>query len=338
MDRQEDRKSVVLDMNRRIPLTGTKSTGFFETSLASQMYWQKVVPATEIKGAVFYFHGYADHASWFIHDHMMNFVENGYLVIAVDYPGHGLSSGLHCYIKSFPNLVKQLQEFIVYHLKNTEMLDLPLFFVGESMGAMCATNVWNLLTKDGSTDLVKNLKGIVMIAPLCGLAPNAAPSPPMRAFLNILATLFPTKAWVPQAAMNDRAVKVPEVRQEALKNTLYYRGAPRCRTALELLVASENMAALAVKASFPLLICHGSDDIITNPSASQNFFEASPSTDKTMLLYDGVWHSMLSGEPKETSFRIYSDIFEWMNTRVEEGSQVSNRFDRVVIDSLPLSA
>ena len=326
IDDHETRRAIALDMSIRKPLVGKKFDGYFNTSYGHELYWQKILPNGDIKAILFYFHGYADHSSWFIHDHMMKFVEKGYLVVAADCRGHGKSTGLHCYIDSFDLLILELKEHILNQMSTLSSYNKSIFFVGESMGAMCATKVYSIISEK---DILSSFKGIVLIAPLLGMGPNSSPSPVLRAALNVLAFLFPSKPWVPQAVANDKAVKDENVRKEALLNKLYYRAPPRCKTALELLVASESMSELSTKSTFSFLICHGSGDVITSPIVSQNFFKNSPSEDKTYLLYDGVWHAMLSGEPESTRNKVYNDIFEWLGSRVGKESMTANRFDKI---------
>ena len=44
----------------------------------------------------------------------MHLAAEGYAVAAIDYEGHGLSAGLHCYIPRFDNLVEDIGEFAIF--------------------------------------------------------------------------------------------------------------------------------------------------------------------------------------------------------------------------------
>lgn len=65
----------------------------------------------------------------------------------------------------------------------------------------------------------------------------------------------------------------------------------------------------------PFLLLHGLSDKVTDPSLSKEFYEKAKSNDKTLKLYDGMWHNLLHGEPKENTELVFSDIIDWMNKR-----------------------
>lgn len=114
----------------------------------------------------------------------------------MDYPGFGLSEGLHCYIPSFDQLVSDVIEhyskikgvicfsnflllevycclhylnMIVYFLvERTEYCSLPSFMFGQSMGGAVALkvhlkqpNAWN---------------GAILVAPMCKVCINVVQS------------------------------------------------------------------------------------------------------------------------------------------------------------------
>jgi acylglycerol lipase len=84
---------------------------------------------------------------------------SGYGVFAMDYPGFGLSEGLHGYIPSFDLLVQDVIEHYSNIKANPEFSSLPSFLFGQSMG--------------GAVSLKIHLKqpnawaGAVLLAPMC---------------------------------------------------------------------------------------------------------------------------------------------------------------------------
>ena len=51
--------------------------------------------------------------------------------------------------------------------------------------------------------------------------------------------------------------------------------------------------------TLPVLILHGTADKVTNPKGSQLFYDTAGSTDKTLKLYEGHVHDLLSDYGKE---------------------------------------
>lgn len=68
-----------------------------------------------------------------------------------------------------------------------------------------------------------------------------------------------------------------------------------------------------MQVSLPLLILHGRDDKVTDPSVSNLLYEKARSTDKQLNLYDGAYHSLLEGEPDEMILRVFGDIISWLD-------------------------
>jgi alpha-beta hydrolase superfamily lysophospholipase len=63
-----------------------------------------------MKAIVCLCHGYGDTCTFFLDGISRNIAAAGYGVFALDYPGFGLSEGLHGYIPSFDTLVDDVAE------------------------------------------------------------------------------------------------------------------------------------------------------------------------------------------------------------------------------------
>lgn len=88
------------------------------------------------------------------------------------------------------------------------------------------------------------------------------------------------------------------------------------QTVAELVRADERLGAAFSAITLPVLILHGTADRAARASGSQAFFEAVGSTDKTLKLYDGVYHDPLNDEGKE---RVMTDITAWIDARLSTG-------------------
>ena len=68
-------------------------------------------PMTDtVKAIVCFCHGYGDTCTFFFEGFVKKLATSGYGVFAMDYPGLGLSEGLHCYIPCFDRLVDDVIE------------------------------------------------------------------------------------------------------------------------------------------------------------------------------------------------------------------------------------
>jgi fermentation-respiration switch protein FrsA (DUF1100 family) len=70
---------------------------------------------------------------------------------------------------------------------------------------------------------------------------------------------------------------------------------------------------LYVKVSLPMLILHGTQDRVTDPSVSKLLYEKAKSTDKTLHLYEDAWHGILQGEPDDQIHVVMKDIISWLD-------------------------
>jgi len=81
------------------------------------------------------------------------------------------------------------------------------------------------------------------------------------------------------------------------------------QTLAEMVRADERLKKEFDKITLPVLILHGKADRATKPHGSQLFFDKTGSTDKTLRLYDGHFHDLLSDVGKE---RVMADVTEWL--------------------------
>ena len=64
--------------------------------------------------------------------------------------------------------------------------------------------------------------------------------------------------------------------------------------------------------NLPILIMHGTADSLTAPSGSQWLHDSIASDDKTLKLYDGLFHEIFN-EPEAHS--IYAEVVGWLDQR-----------------------
>ncbi len=131
------------------------SVGTFEGSNYTIVVHCWLPANTKAKGTIFIFHGYYDHVG--LLRHAIQFaLEQGYIAVAYDLPGHGLSSGERASIHHFAEYVNVLQTC----LKKASSLTAPWFAMGQSTGG--AVLLHSLLVER----ITNPFKGIVLLAPL----------------------------------------------------------------------------------------------------------------------------------------------------------------------------
>jgi alpha-beta hydrolase superfamily lysophospholipase len=80
-------------------------------------------------------------------------------------------------------------------------------------------------------------------------------------------------------------------------------------TVSELLRAMSAIQDHQVELSVPVLAMHGTADQITNPDGSKKLVARARSTDRTLKLYEGLYHDLLH-EPEKA--RVTVDLSAWL--------------------------
>jgi len=133
--------------------------------------WQ----SSKSKACVFVAHGLFDHVGLYLQ--LVHYLlDNNYTVVAVDFPGHGLSSGAIGSIKDFKDYgiaIDLVKDFIVKNksvlLVNDKGCDIPCFAVGQSTGCAALMRYFFLDFEKGSDVQSHNKKlfsKIALVAPL----------------------------------------------------------------------------------------------------------------------------------------------------------------------------
>lgn len=260
-----------------------------------------------IKALICFCHGYGDTCTFFFEGIAKKLSSYGYGVFALDYPGFGLSEGLHGYISSFDRLVGDVIEHFTKIKETPAYHGIPSFLLGESMGGAVALKVH--LKQPNLWD------GAILLAPMCKIADDVVPSWPVTQFLIGISKLLPKRKLIPQRDIGDMAFKDLKKREQCKYNVVCYRGNPRLKTGVQLLKTTEEIGCQLEKVSLPLLILHGEADIVTDPSVSKALYEKASSADKKLCLYEDGCHALLEGESDEMIFRVFDDILSWLDSR-----------------------
>ncbi|CAN1227302.1 Caffeoylshikimate esterase [Linum perenne] len=280
----------------KTPSDGLKvKEGYEVNSRGLEIFTKSWLPETP-KALVCFCHGYGDTCSFFFEGIARKLALAGYGVFAMDYPGFGLSEGLHGYIPSFDSLVDDVIEHYDKVRGDPEFQKLPSFLFGQSMGGAVVLKVHLKQPNAWS--------GAILVAPMCKIADDMVPQWAVKQFLIGIANFLPKQKLVPQKDLAEAAFR-------DLKKREMHK--PRLKTALEMLKTTQEIEQRLEDVSLPLLILHGEADIVTDPSVSKELKEKAKSSDKTLKLYKDAYHSLLEGEPDETIVQVLNDIISWLD-------------------------
>ncbi|MCL7024647.1 hypothetical protein MKW94_020104 [Papaver nudicaule] len=289
---------------------GIRTEEWFErNSKGLQIFCKSWLPKSDyqMKGIVYFCHGYGDTCTFFFEGIARAIAAAGYGVYAVDHPGFGLSEGLHGYIPSFDDLVDNVIERFNIIKERPEAKGLPRFLLGQSMGGAVAIKAH--LKQPNAWD------GVVLVAPMCKIKDDMKPSPTCLKVLTLLSNVLPKAKWVPAKDLGELMFRDPIKKKMAVYNVISYSDRTRLKTAVELLNATQDIESQVDKVSSPLLVLHGAEDKVTDPLISKFLYEKAACKDKTLKLYPEGYHCILEGEPDERILTVLKDIVSWLDFR-----------------------
>ncbi len=222
----------------------------------------------------------------------------GIAVWAPDTRGHGLSSGPRIWVERFDRYAEDLS--IVVAEARAAHPGLPLFLLGHSMGTLIVLCAWPMLAEKPA--------GIILSAPPLSLATGLFP------WLQKVAAFG--SRWLPRLRLvrlgSSRLSRDAEVVAQFRADPLVFHGRIPTRTGGEILRVSEEVRRRAADVTLPLLVLQGTADAVVAAQATEEFYRAAGSGDKTLRVYPGLYHD-LPREPEKKE--ICREIAHWILAR-----------------------
>ncbi|KAI3432977.1 Hydrolase_4 domain-containing protein [Psidium guajava] len=202
----------------KMPKEGLKMQEKYEVnSRGLEIFTKSWLPDTsQLKAIVCYCHGYGDTCTFFFEGIARKLASEGYGVFAMDYPGLGLSEGLHCYIPSFDRIVDDVIEHFSKVKENPDYRALPSFLFGQSMGGAVVLKVH--LKQPNAWD------GAVLVAPMCKIADDMVPPWILTQILIGVAKFLPKQKLVPEKDLAEAAFREPKKRAQVSLPLLILHG------------------------------------------------------------------------------------------------------------------
>lgn len=246
-------------------------------------------------------HGYAEHSGRYQHV-AQRLVANGYAVYAFDLRGHGRSEGRRVLVRAMDEHVADLAAFLA-RVREREP-GLPLYLLGHSMGGTIVT-LFLISSPDGVSGAI--LSG-------AALQPRRGLSGVTSSLFVLLGRLAPR---LPLGKLGSETIsRDPAVVERYDNDPLVYRGRMPAGTVTALIRATRTIDARMEAITLPLLILHGTSDQLTDPDGSRRLYERARSNDKTLKLYDGLFHEVLN-EPEQDE--VLADVVAWLARVTSDG-------------------
>ncbi|HEV7559650.1 MAG TPA: alpha/beta hydrolase, partial [Kofleriaceae bacterium] len=249
-------------------------------------------PNPDAKAVVVIEHGLKDHSDRYA-VFAARLVAAGYAVYAYDLRGHGRSAGPRVAPDSWFDYVDDLDRFVT--LVETKQPGKPLFVFGHSMGGAIAA-----LVAERHRPIIA---GLILAGP--ALAVDAPPI--LVAATTMAGALTPD---TPALVLDNHEFSSDPANAVAMDHDPLISQPPGpAKTVAGLVDGIHEIWSGVDQLTMPLLALHGSADKLTAPSGSRMLVRAAASADKTLHIYDGLFHDLLH-EPKHVE--VEDDILAWL--------------------------
>jgi len=250
------------------------------------------------KAVVVLVHGFAEHSSR--HEAAaVHFARNGYAAQLFDLRGHGRSDGRRCYVADFDEYLDDTED--AARCAAEKWAGRPVFLLAHSLGGLVAS----LFVLDERA----TPSGLVLSAAAVKLGKDYST-------LKIVTSLIVGRVipGLPMVRFRSESVsRDPRVVEGYQNDPLVFHGRTPARTASEIVRATRRLASTAERLSVPLFVSHGSRDQVADIDGSRELHDRATSLDKTLRIYDGLWHEIMHEPEAELVLR---EMTDWMDSRV----------------------
>ncbi len=272
--------------------------GYFKSIRETNIYYQYWLPEGEPKAILLVAHGITEHSGRYMNV-VNHFVPAGCAVYGVDHIGHGKSDGKRVCVDRFKDYTKTLK--IYFDMIRGWLSPKPIFLVGHSMGGLISS-AYLLEHQD-------ELAGAVLSGPGIKVPDNISNAVIIAG--KILSVVMP-KAGIIQLD-TEGICRDPAVVDAYVNDPLVYKGKITARLGAEILKTSQHVTESAIKIRLPIMIVQGGRDKIVDPRGAQLLYDSISSEDKTIKIYDDLYHEVFN-EPEHE--QVLDDIKVWIESHL----------------------
>ena len=262
------------------------------------VYYQAWLPKENIKAVLLIVHGLGEHSGRYMNvvDH---FVPLGYAVYGLDHIGHGKSEGAREMVERFDDFTDTLAIF--NNMVKQWQAGAPIFILGHSMGGLISS--YYLL------DHQADFNGAIISGPAVKVGEGISQATITMG--KILSKIAPKMGIL---ALDVNAIsKDPDVVKAYVNDPLVFHGKTPARLAAEMLSAMLRVTTEARKITLPIILVHGSKDALADPAGSQMLYDEVSSKEKTLKIYDGLYHEVFN-EPERD--QVLKDVEDWLASHI----------------------
>jgi alpha-beta hydrolase superfamily lysophospholipase len=275
------------------------SEGTFSGAGGRSIFYQYWQPEPSPRALLLIVHGAGEHCDRY-KSMAEYFTTQGYVVAALDHPGHGKSSGHYGHIDRFQDLVDTLEIF--QRRVTADFPGLPQILVGHSMGGLLSCLY--LLQHQ------HEFAGCVLSGP--AIKSDIEPSYLQLLLIRGLSAVVPRVGVLQLEASG--VSRDPEVVADYVADPLVNHSKMSARMVAELFTAMHHIQKEAHRINLPMLLLHGGSDVMASPEGSRFLHEHVGSQDKNLKIYPELYHEIFN-EPERQA--VFADLLQWCDGQLE---------------------
>ena len=272
----------------------------FRNKAGLNIFTRTWLPQQGTKGSIVLVHGFNAHSGYYqwVAD---QFITIGIAVYALDLHGRGQSEGERFYVQNIYDYVAEVDQLV--DIAKAANANLPLFLLGHSAGGVVASLY--------ALDHAQKINGLISVS-----FAFEVPAPDFAlAVLKGLSHLAPHLHTI--KLKNEDFSRNPDEVHIMNNDPFTAHESQPTKTMEQLVLADERLKNEIPTITLPLLILHGTADKAARYTGSQFFYDHAASTDKTLKLYEGHYHSLLTDTDKEI---VMADIKAWTIKQLQKVS------------------
>ena len=274
-----------------------KRDGNFAGAAGMDIYYHYWEPDARPRALILLVHGAGEHCARY--EHFARYLtDHGYVVAALDHPGHGRSTGTPGHVERFDDYMETLHSF--HQQVVADFTGVPQILLGHSMGGLISS----LYLLRQQQDFV----GCILSGP--AIKTDIEPGVLQMYLIRFLSAVLP-RAGVLQLDATGVSRDPAEV-EKYVNDPLVFHGKMSARKVSELFKAMHHIQANAEKITLPMLLLHGGEDAMAAAEGSRFLYSRISSTDKTLKIYPGLYNEIFN-EPEQE--QVFADVLAWCNER-----------------------
>ncbi|MCD6426319.1 MAG: lysophospholipase [Anaerolineales bacterium] len=259
------------------------------------IYYQYWLPESPPRAILLIVHGLNEHCGRY--QHLAEyFTGAGFGVYGFDLIGHGKSDGTRSFVQNFATFTNPI--LTILDLITKQHPDLPIYLVGHSLGGLIGAKFL--------IDHQDKISGAILSGSLVSV-PEYVSDLTIK-IGTIISKIIPKFRLI--GIDKSGLSRDPQVVANYINDPLVYNGKSTARISS---VINDGISYVKEKGSTisrPILILHGGQDRICDPSWSTYLHNLVSSQQNQLIIYDELFHEIYNEPEQETVFK---DVLNWLN-------------------------